>query len=617
MRTSPVLLLLVLCVALVFARTSERDKYSGYSMVRVFANGPEDLRLLQEHGIDIDHYRGEPGSFIELVINQNELEQLRATGIALQVVVDDLDAYYDRRRSPKEQELAASRSILELNGVSGFEYGSMGGFYTYAEVVRELDSMKLQYPNLITEKDSIGVTEQGRTVWAVEISDNPGQNEPDEAVAYYDALHHAREPMSMAVLMYYMYWLLDNYGTDPEATYLVNNRRMLFVPVVNPDGYVHNQTTNPNGGGNWRKNRRNNGGGIYGVDLNRNYGYQWGYDNIGSSPSPSSDTYRGPSAYSEPESRAVRDFTAQHLPSVAFSTHSVAGRYLNPYSYKDTVISYEYYAEFASDFSRNNGYLYGTVYQMLSYNSNGTTRDYLHHDLNCFSWTPEFGGSGFWPNQSEIVPVVQENLLPCKYLSWVGGAFADYQAFRLIGNQYALRGDTLRIAIDVRNKGLTLDAISVNVSLQSLYPQATVVVGSVPFGSMSPRQAASNDVNPFVVAVAVGAQHLDEMKFIATMTQEGIATSVDTFSIVVGFPKVLFQDDGESGIGSWTRGGNQIQWDTTSVMAYLGSTSFADSRYGNVANSTNNSLATTSPIALAGSVNPRLEYFARWSNEAG
>jgi murein tripeptide amidase MpaA len=71
-----------------------------------------------------------------------------------------------------------------------------------------------------------------------------------------------------------MWYLLENYGTNDEVTYLVNNHQLYFVPCINPDGYVYNQTTNPNGGGMWRKNRRNNGGGVYGVDLNQNKLFQ-------------------------------------------------------------------------------------------------------------------------------------------------------------------------------------------------------------------------------------------------------------------------------------------------------------------------------------------------------
>ena len=597
------------------ALSAERDKYSSYCKVKILARTAEDIAAIQQQGIDLDHYTGKLGEGIEVVINQDAIEKLQMIAMPYTVLIADMDAYSRGRTQSSELELVESMRILEQNGIREFRYGSMGGYLTYAEMVLQLDSMRLRYPSLITAKESLAVTEQGRIIWGVEISDNPGVPEPGEAVAHYDALHHAREPQSMATIMYYMYWLLDNYGTNPEATYLVNNRRMCFVPIVNVDGYVYNQTTNPNGGGSWRKNRRNNGNGIFGVDLNRNYNYQWGYDNIGSSPTPSSDTYRGPSPLSEPEARAIRNFTMRKLPSIAMSAHTVAGRYLNPYSYKDTVVSYEYYAEFASDFSAQNRYLYGTVFQMLSYNSNGTTRDYLHHDLGCYSWTPEFGGSGFWPARSEIVLIAQENLLACKYMSWVAGGFADYQSFQLVGRQFALRGDTLRFSVTVKNKGLTLNANSVNVTVQSLYPNATPIVTSALYPAIPPRQYSTN-TPPFAFRIEPAAATLDEMKFVTVTTQDGIETSRDTFSVVVGYPRALFTESGEAGMGNWTSSGTGILWDTTFVMAYKGVRSLADSRYGNVANNTNNTLTLSNSINLTGTTNPRLEFFARWANEA-
>src|SRR3990167_4545160 len=183
----------------------------------------------------------------------------------------------------------------------------MGGFYTFNEVVAQLDTMRLLYPNLITVKDSTGSSIEGRTIWAVKISDNPDVNE-NEPQVFYNALTHANEQQGMMTVLYFMYYLLENYGTDPEVTYLVDNRELYFVPVINPDGYAYNEQISPNGGGMWRKSRRNNGGGIFGVDLNRNYGFNWGYDNIGSSPYPQEWNYRGAGPFSEPESQAIRNF---------------------------------------------------------------------------------------------------------------------------------------------------------------------------------------------------------------------------------------------------------------------------------------------------------------------
>jgi len=607
--------LTTLLLANVVGLGNQHDKFSSYSQVRIFVRSQADIIAIQSKGIDLDHYTGKVGEGIEVVINQDAIEKLQSIGMPHTVLIADMDEYFKNRAGVTGAATVESNRILELDGINSFRYGSMGGFLTYAEMVRQLDTMRLQFPNLITAKESLGVSEEGRTIWGAEISDNPGVPEPGEAVAYYDALHHAREPEGMATIMYYMYWLLDNYGTNPEATYLVNNRRMYFVPIVNVDGYAYNQSISPNGGGSWRKNRRNNGG-SYGVDLNRNYSYMWGYDNVGSSPTPSSDTYRGPSVLSEPEARAVKNVVLRIMPKMAWSTHSVAGDYLNPYGYKDTVISYEYYAEFANDFSAGNNYLYGTVFQMLDYNSNGTTRDYMHHDVGCYTWTPEVGGSGFWPAQSEIVPVAQENLYGCKYLSWVAGAYADYQSFQFVGRQYALRGDTLRFNITLRNKGLTLAANAVNVNVQSLYASATPIVGTASYPDIPARQASTNAA-PFAFRIGSAATTLDEMKFVSVVTQEGIETSRDTFSVILGYPRTLFQEDCESGVSNWTRSGTGVLWDTTFVMAFRGIHSIADSRYGNVAISSNNYLALNNALNLAGAVNPRLEFFARWANENG
>ena len=157
-----------------------------------------------------------------------------------QVLIEDWKTFYDQQQ--KLTDIEKDLVLIESNdnyNVDGFGFGSMGGYYTFAEIVANLDSMFAQYPNIITQKYSIGLSQQSRTIWAVKISDNPNVNESEIKVGY-DALIHAREPQSMASMMYYMWYLLQNYGTDPEVTYLVNNREMYFVPCFNPDGYEYN-----------------------------------------------------------------------------------------------------------------------------------------------------------------------------------------------------------------------------------------------------------------------------------------------------------------------------------------------------------------------------------------
>ena len=593
----------------------DKSPVEKYSRVKVSVNTPEDMQKLQLNDITVEHYKGNYSEGIDLTINQEELARLKNSGLNYEIVVQDLDTYYLNREFPSDPEMQKSREIQIKDNTDGFSFGSMGGYYTYNEIVQKLDSMKLQYPNLITAKRNLGLSVENRIIWAVKISDNPDLNESAaEAPVYFDALHHAREPQSMASMMYYMYWLLENYGTNPEATYLVNNREIFFVPVVNPDGYVYNQTTNPNGGGSWRKNRKNSGGGDYGVDLNRNYDYGWG-NNSGSSNDPGSETYRGPSAGSEPETQAIKNYIGQINPKISFSMHSYAGRYLNPYGYNDSTVSFDIYSEFTSDFSSSNNYLYGTVKEMLDYYSSGTTRDYLHsHGTYC--WTPEVGGTDFWPLQSEIIPVASENLYGLKYLSWVGGAFADLQNYKISGKGYANRNDTLSLQFTLKNRGLSMASKNVTVDVTSLYANALPVNASSNYDSIPARQLKNNSGELIKFRLTSAAVLMDEMKFIVSVKQEGVVTSRDTIRINVGKPAVLFSDNAENGTSRWTKSGTGTLADTTFIDPYEGSKNFSDSRYGNAKNSSNSYFTLIDTLNLIGSVNPRIEFAMKWAMES-
>lgn len=588
-----------------------------YSKVRIKVAASQQLNSLIQNDISLEHYQGNFKDGIEVVLNQNEMMRLKSTGISYEIIIADMNEFYNNRSAPTAAELMNSKTIQNNDNVASFSYGSMGGFYTYAEMVQKLDSMRLQYPNLITAKQDRGTTAEGRKIWSVKISDNPDMDESaTEPVVYFDGVHHAREPISMAATMYFMYWLLDNYNTNPEAKYLVDNREIYFIPIVNVDGYVYNQTTNPNGGGNWRKNRRNNGSSCYGVDLNRNYGFGWAYDNNGSSPDPCSDTYRGPSAFSEPETQAVKGLVDAVHPKVSFSSHSVAGRYLNPFGYRDSSVAYEIYSDFSNDFSTQNDYLYGTVWQMLDYLSNGTTRDYLH-SVGTYCWTPEMAGSGFWPTVSEIIPLCNENLGPLKYLTWVGGAYAKTQSFKLLGKGYVEKTDTLSLEVSINNKGLSKTAKNVVVSVTSPYPNLTALNASVNYDSISARTIKKNTANPFKFILGSSAALLDEIKLIVTVKQENITTTIDTLKVSVGRQSVIFSDNAENGTANWTSAGTGIMWDTSYISPYEGNKSFADSRFGNSRNSTNNTFTLNQQWSLSGTLNPRIEFATRYAIEAG
>src|SRR5262245_20942805 len=297
------------------------------SLVRV---PPGVLTLTTVHALELDVAAVRRTGEVDLVADATDKRALLAAGIPFTVVHEDLAGFYASRLSPRETIRGTPALGAWLS--PAFGSGSMGGYYPFTEVVSVLDQIHAAYPTLTSDKFSIGTTIQGRTIWAMKVSDNPGTDE-SEPESRFDAMHHAREPESMQATIWFMLALLERYGTDPLSTYLVDNREIWFVPCVNPDGYVYNQTTNPGGGGLWRKNRRANAGGSFGVDLNRNYSTQWGFDDEGSSPAPTNETYRGTGPASEPEVAAMQAFIAARNFQVAVSAHTYSDLWLWPWGY--------------------------------------------------------------------------------------------------------------------------------------------------------------------------------------------------------------------------------------------------------------------------------------------
>ncbi len=599
---------------------TQEDKYSE---VIIYVNSENDIININNAGIFCEEYFGNIKTGIKLILKEKEIEILRTLGYRYEITIEDIKKYFDNLPKPTEAELSESKQLMSKDGITGYTYGTMAGYHKYNEMIQQLDTMKYLYPNLISSKINIGTTWENRVIYAVKISDNPEINESaTEPGVYFDGLHHAREPITLEVQLYYMWYLLENYNTNPEVQYLVNNREIFFVPIANPDGYVYNQTTNPNGGGNWRKNRRLNSPGVYGVDLNRNYSYGWGYDN-GSSNDPSSDTYRGPYALSEPEPQAIKNFLLEKQPEVAFSIHSTAGSVLNPYSYCDTAIRYDLYQDLSSEFcpmiTRTAGttgtdYVYGTVKEMLNYYSSGTTRDYMH-SIGIFAWGPEIGGTSFWSNQSYIIPLSSGFLPSMKYLTWVAGSYPKMKNFQIAGKGYVTKNDTLNLLLEIRNKGLTKSAKNVTVDLTTNYSNSTPLVSSVNYDSILPRSSKINTNNPFKFKISNSASTGDNIQFVATVKENGITASKDTFYVTVGAVQIIFQDNAENGTSNWTKSGTGKQWDTTYISSWTGNKCFADSRWGNSSNSTNNQFILNPAINLSGKNNPKLEFAIKFATE--
>jgi hypothetical protein len=182
--------------------------------------------------------------------------------------------------------------------------------------------------------DTIGYSWEGRPILCLKVSDNVGIDE-DQPELMYMGNHHAREWITVEVPLRLAMMLTDSFGVNPALTALVNSREFFIIPSVNPDGFDYDYNTNNY----WRKNRRNNGDGTYGVDLNRNYdGSQNGdaagdWGGAGSSHSTADLTYCGPAAFSEPEAQAIRDFFMARQIGMSMSYHTYSELVMWPWGY--------------------------------------------------------------------------------------------------------------------------------------------------------------------------------------------------------------------------------------------------------------------------------------------
>jgi len=412
----------VITLLFVFISIKTIAQTGPYAKVKFKANASELFHMISE-GIDMegisrdgDYYIGE-FSVEEKTILKKHIKHA-------EVLVSDMSNYYSQR-AQAESALGLKNSFITP---PGFYYGSLGSYLTYGEIGEMLDSMHRRYPNLITVKKSIGNTLENNPIYVVKISDNPNVNEPQEKQVLYDAMHHAREPQGMMQLMYFMWYIMDRYtNNDPIAKYIINNRELYFIPIVNPDGYLYNQITDPSGGGMWRKNRSFNASTSRGVDLNRNYGYDWGYDDVGSSPIGSSNTFRGISAFSEPETQRMRDFVNTKKFKSNISYHTYGGYLIYPFGARENYYTKDsnLYRQYADSLTKDNAYSYGTVFETLSYFANGGSCDWMYGDTShkkIISFTPEvgFANDGFWPAPSRIVPLSEENIAPNLFLAKYG-----------------------------------------------------------------------------------------------------------------------------------------------------------------------------------------------------
>jgi hypothetical protein len=299
--------------------------------------------------------------------------------------------------------------------------GSLNGAYhSYSELESELKQLASAYPS-IARLSSLGQSLENRHIYALKISDHPGQRENEPKVAFLGC-HHAREWISVEVPLQIADYLIKNYENDERVKAIVDSSEIWIIPLVNPDGLDYSILNYRL----WRKNRRLNQDSSFGVDLNRNYSFFWGADDLGSSPLPSSETYRGEQPFSEPETVAIRDLFLNVSFSAAISYHSFSQSILYPWSYGDLAAGQESLFqqlafEMARLISQVNGRIYQTGRSSSTYLTNGDFIDWVYGLFDIPALTIELPPvdlqeGGFFNSEQDIQNIAAENLPAALYL---------------------------------------------------------------------------------------------------------------------------------------------------------------------------------------------------------
>ena len=593
------------------------DTQPKYSQVRIFAKNESDFRKMTEAGLFIDHANRKPGFYLDAWLSEAEISLLKKSGVPYEILVEDWYKYYNEQPKMTQPEINEQmEQAKQKDNVTHSIYGTMGGYLKYSEVVAKLDSMRMEYPQFISEKFSIGNTYEGRPMWAVRVTKNPDAPTGRPEV-FYNALIHAREPESMETQMYYFYWLFENYGIDPTATYILNSREIYWMPVFNADGYFYNETTNPNGGGFWRCNRHGSGSCGW-VDLNRNFGIYdyWNSSNQGSSEdscSGGSSTYRGRSPFSEIETHNYMDFVNSRNFSSVFNAHTYGNYLLKPWNWIDPVPTPDddKFNQFLSDMSETSNYTTGSTSVTLGYFVRGGADDWVYNDSahtnhNIFGITPETGNQ-FWPPQSDIIPFAQNMLYSNQYMSLIAGPFVNPVSINFDQDTYS-PGDPGELKVVIRNKGL-ISASNVRISLTPVSSNLTIPVQQYTFPNVA---SFVKDSSVFDFSIGSNVMPNTALKAVLSISMDTVTIYTKEVYIPVGDGATVINDNAEGTFGNWT---TNATWGITASQSHSPTHSFTDSPTGNYPNNANNSMTVSSAINVSLSPVVYLNFYHKYNTE--
>ncbi|HYL97381.1 MAG TPA: M14 family metallopeptidase, partial [Blastocatellia bacterium] len=404
-----------------------------------------------------------------------------------------------------------------------------GQFHSYEQTLAEFTSLASANPTM-AQVVQLGTSFEGREIFALKITHNISTPDPSKPDALVTGCHHAREWISVEPPVYFAHQLLDDYNTNDVSRYLVDHLVIWIVPVVNPDGLEYTQQS-PNDQLDpirlWRKNRRpinlaDCGTEGIGVDLNRNYNFQWRLpsdqpcnttDDVGASDNPGDETFRGPTPDSELEIKAIEALTndPSHHFVVRLDYHNFDQLVLYPWGYQgppdvDSSVQSAMARKMAASIQNLTGTSYTPEQSIFLYITTGDSSDYAYGvDHTAIPILVELRPSccDFPVPEDQIGPVDQESWASASALLEWGDGPAILQAVqayqqepdntfsRLVYSAHwentgssSSSGPARHMVIDARSQ--ELDPGPIQVRLQFSKPMDSTSSPTITLGRQSP-----------------------------------------------------------------------------------------------------------------------------------
>jgi len=388
--------------------------YRGQQVISLQVQNKAELDLLENlqktsaSGWDVWSYEG------NLVIGENHIMMKNTTASELQGL------FTFKVMIPDVGNLIHQVDEDHKNQMEGKVEGFFDNYRRYQDIVTEIKTLASRFPNLSKFVPSIGKSVEGRDIPAIHLCSAGFENQTAQRIFFMGG-QHAREWIGPATVMYLISQFLELYGSDPVVTHLLDNVEFVIIPLSNPDGYEYAHTNERL----WRKNRRKNTGGSFGVDLNRNWNEHWG--GSGSSGVPTSDTYRGTAPFSEPESLAISNYITKNNANLnimaAIDFHSYSQLVMRPYGWTTAKCPDEVALKIIGDgvayeIEDQSGYMYSSIRSIDLYITTGTASDWYYQEEIWGAYTIELrdtGKYGFVLPPAQIIPTGEEILASMRY----------------------------------------------------------------------------------------------------------------------------------------------------------------------------------------------------------